>query len=155
MMRTACFSAIGCVLFVATLAAVDSEKAVYMGGTITTVKAKAEGTFATTHPELAQFATKKDGTLDIPYKAIKELEYGQKVGRRVKTGILVSPLALFSKARAHYLTITYTDDGAAEQAVVFELGKNIVRTTLKVLETRSGKPIIFQDEEAKKSLGGK
>lgn len=38
--------------------------------------------------------------------------------------------------------------------MVFELGKDIVRTTLKVLETRSGKAITFQDEEAKKSLGG-
>jgi hypothetical protein len=31
---------------------------------------------------------------------------------------------------------------------VFELGKNIVRTTLKILEVRTGKEIEFQDAEA-------
>jgi hypothetical protein len=67
---------------------------------------------------------------------------------------MVTPLALFSKKRNHYLTITYKDATGAEQAGVFELGKDIVRTTLAVLELRSKKPIEYQDDEAKKSLGG-
>jgi len=82
------------------------------------------------------------------------LEYGQKAGRRVAVGVLISPFALFSKKRNHYLTISFKDLEGKEQAVVFELGKDIVRTTLKVLQVRSGKEIHFQDEEAKKSIGG-
>ena len=82
------------------------------------------------------------------------LEYGQKAGRRVAVAVLVSPFALFSKKRNHYLTITYKDRAGADQAAVFEVGKDIVRTTLTVLEVRSKKQVEFQDEEAKKSLGG-
>jgi hypothetical protein len=65
---------------------------------------------------------------------------------------MVSPLALFSKKRNHYLTVTYKDEAAVEQAAVFELGKDIVRTTLKVVEIRSGKEIEYQDEEARKQF---
>jgi hypothetical protein len=83
-----------------------------------------------------------------------ELEYGQKAGRRVGVAIMVSPLALFSKKRNHYLTITYTDSEGKEQAAVFELGKDIVRTSVKIVETRSGKDVQYQDDDARKSLGG-
>lgn len=90
------------------------------------------------------------------YAAIEELEYGQKAGRRVAMAVLVSPWALFSKKRNHYLTVTYQDQTGKEQAAVFELGKDIVRTTLKIIETRSGKEIHYQDEDARKSgIGGK
>ena len=82
------------------------------------------------------------------------MEYGQKAGRRVAVAVMVSPLALFSKKRNHYLTITYKDKAGMEQAGVFELGKDIVRTTLAVLELRSKKQIEYQDDEARKSLGG-
>ena len=79
---------------------------------------------------------------------------GQKAGRRVAVAVLVSPFALFSKKRNHYLTISYRDANGKDQAGVFELGKDVVRTTLKVFETRTGKQIQFQDDEAKRSLGG-
>jgi len=45
-------------------------------------------------------------------------------------------------------TIAYKEPTGKEQAAVFELGKDIVRTTLKILEVRTGKEIEFQDEEA-------
>jgi hypothetical protein len=61
---------------------------------------------------------------------------------------------LFSKKRKHFVTIGYKDNDGKEQVAVFELGKDIVRTTLAVLETRSGKKIEYQDEEAKKSSKG-
>ncbi len=92
--------------------------------------------------------------LEIPYASIAELEYGQKAGRRVGVAIMVSPIALFSKKRKHYLTVSYKDSASKDQAAVFELGKDIVRTTLKIVETRSGKDIQFQDEDARKSIGG-
>jgi hypothetical protein len=73
----------------------------------------------------------------------------------VAVAVLVSPLELFSKKRNHYLTITYKDPAGKEQAAVFEPGKDVVRTTLKILEVRSGKQVEFQDDEARKSgVGG-
>jgi len=142
-------------LFASSLVqAVDGDKAMYVGGTITGVKEKAEGPFNTKNEATIQFSTKNDGSLDIPYATITGLEYGQKAGRRVGVAIMVSPLALFSKKRNHYLTVSFTDPAGKEQSAVFELGKDIVRTTLTILETRSGRKIEYQDDEAKKSSKG-
>jgi hypothetical protein len=74
------------------------------------------------------------------------------VGDSVATTILYSPVNLFkmlSKKRNHFITIGYSDEAGKEQVAVFELGKDIVIPTLHILESRSGKKIIFQDEEAK------
>jgi hypothetical protein len=128
--------------------AVDKDKAMYMGGTLTDIEEKAEGTVNTRSDAGFAFDARKKGSVAIPYASITELEYGQKAGRRVAVGILISPWALFSKKRNHYLTISYMDQAGKEQAAVFELGKEIVRTTLKILEVRTGKEIGFQDAEA-------
>lgn len=131
--------------------ALDKDKAMYVGGTAN-VAPKAEGMLATNDAEKLMFVAEKGGGLiEIPWKRIDEAEYGQKVGRRVKTAILLTPLALFSKARKHYLTISYKDKNDEMQSAVFELGKELVRTTLTVVETRSGRKITYQDEEAAKS----
>jgi hypothetical protein len=128
--------------------AVDGDKALYVGGTVSGVSEKAEGTLSTKSESAVSFDAGKKGSVTIPYSTITDIEYGQKAGRRVAVAVLVSPLALFSKKRNHYLTITYRDASEKEQAGVFELGKDIVRTTLKILEVRTGKEITFQDEEA-------
>lgn len=146
---------IGVLAAPASLLAVDGNKAQYIGGTVAGLKDKAEGRFNIAAEDAVTFTPdRKDQTpLAIPYAAITELEYGQKAGRRVAVGILISPWALFSMKRNHYLTVSYNDAGK-EQAAVFELGKDIVRTTVKILETRSGKDVVYQDDEARKSLGG-
>ena len=137
------------------LSAVDGDKAMYVGGTLSGIKDKAEGSFLTKSETAIQFSTKKDGAIEIPYANITNLEYGQKAGRRIGVAIMVSPLALFSKKRNHFLTVSFSDAAGKEQSAVFELGKEIVRTTLTIVETRSGKQIEYQDEEARKhSKGG-
>ena len=131
--------------------AVGKEKVMYVGGTLP-LPVKAEGILATTDENKMVFvADKGAGMIEIPWKKIEEAEYGQKVGRRVKTAIFLTPLALFSKARRHYLTITYKDAKNEPQSAVLELGKDLVRTTLVVIETRMGRKITYQDEEAAKS----
>jgi hypothetical protein len=104
---------------------------------------------------------KKERVYSIPYRQFIDIEYGQKAGRRVgasiATAILISPVGLFmlfSKKRRHFVTIGYMGDDGKEQVAVFELGKDIVRTTLPILEARSGKDVIYQDEEARKSGKG-
>lgn len=137
------------------LEALGSREAMYVGGTIAGFGEKVEGRFETTDENTLTFVPKKKGgPLAIPYANVTELEYGQKAGRRVAVAILISPLALFSKKRNHYLTISFNDTNGKEQAGVFELGKDVVRTTLKIVETRSGKEIKYQDEDARKAIGG-
>jgi hypothetical protein len=92
---------------------------------------------------------------------IVDLEYGQKAGRRVGTAVATTVLfgpigliSLLSKKRKHYLTVGFKDDMDKDQVVVLELGKDIVRTTIPIIETRSGKKIEYQDEESRKSAKG-
>jgi len=138
------------------LAGISAKKTMYVGGTVTGLSEQTEGRFDTSSSDILAFASDKKGHagVSIPYASITELEYGQKSGRRVGVAVMISPLALFSKKRNHYLTISYTDTAGKDQAGVFELGKDIVRTTLKIVETRSGKDIKYQDDEARKSIGG-
>src|SRR5262245_31117665 len=140
---------------VATVFAVDGNKAMYVGGTRTDIKEAAEGKFDVSgETEVAFTPDKTKVRHTIAFKDVTELEYGQKAGRRVAVGLMVSPLALFSKKRKHYLTINFKDGDGKDQAVVFELGKDIVRTTLAVMEARTGKKIEYQDEEARKAGKG-
>jgi hypothetical protein len=154
MKKTTC-SILLCILFISTTAhaGLGSKKTMYVGGTIGSVKERTEGVSSAAGENVWTFDY-KDGKLSIPYDKITELEYGQKAGRRVAMAILISPIALFSKKRKHYLTINYTDEGGKTQAGVFELGKDVIRTMLASLEARTGKQITYQDEEARKSAKG-
>jgi hypothetical protein len=151
--RFVALALVAVVLLDATLLAVDSDRAQYVGGTISVIPDKTEGVLSTKSEAAAVFDWGA-GRTAIPYEAITGLEYGQKAGRRVAVAVLVSPLALFSKKRKHFLTITYKDTNGKEQAGVFELGKDVIRTTLTILETRSGKKVEYQDEESRKAGRG-
>ncbi|MGA9772261.1 MAG: hypothetical protein WBV94_24730 [Blastocatellia bacterium] len=142
-----------CILSVTASAGLGSKKTAYIGGTITSIKEGTEGVSSTTDEKAWTFDY-KNGKLSIPYDKVTELEYGQKAGRRVAMAILISPIALFSKKRKHYLTITYMNDDGKQQAGVFELGKDIVRTMLASVEARTGKQIQYQDDEARKHAKG-
>jgi hypothetical protein len=131
-------------------AGLGSDKTMYVGGTINSIKQGTEGKSSAANEKTFVFEY-KGGKLTIPYERMNSLEYGQKAGRRVGMAIALSPLALFSKKRKHFLTIGYLDENDKQQAGVFELGKSIVRVTLATLEARSGRKIEYQDEEARKS----
>ena len=147
------------------LLAVGSKGAAYFGGTVSVFgspKDPVEGRLDTsneTNLVFGSFEKEFAGkSFSIPYKNIADLEYGQKAGRRVgaaaATTVLLGPiglLSLFSKKRKHFLTIGYKDEGGKDQVAVLELGKDIVRTTLAIVQTRSGKQVEYQDEEARKS----
>jgi hypothetical protein len=134
-------------------AKVGSQKAMYVGGTVTTIKKGSMGQCSSDDEKVFTFESKA-GTLAVPYERIDSLEYGQKAGRRVGMAIAVTPLALLSKKRKHFLTMGFTDADDKQQAAVFELGKNTVRVTLADLEARSGRKVEYQDEEARMSSKG-
>jgi len=146
------------------LASVNSKGAAYFGGTAGFKEAKdpVDGLLDTKNETILVFTatgkTYKGQTLEMPYKSITDLEFGQKAGRRVGaavgTTILLGPiglLALMSKKKNHYLTVSFTDADGKDQVAVLELGKDIVRSTIPIVETRSGKKVTFQDDDAKKS----
>jgi hypothetical protein len=71
-----------------------------------------------------------------------------------KEGTCAALSPCFKEAEADVLTLSYKDAAGKDQAAVFELGKDIVRTTLKIIETQCGKDIQFQDDDAQKAIGG-
>lgn len=135
-------------------AGLGSDKTAYVGGTENQIKEGTEGKSSAKDDKHFVFEYKK-GSLSIPYEEINDLEYGQKAGRRLGVAIAVTPLALFSKKRKHYLTLGWKDQQDKQHAAVFELGKSVIRTTIATLEARTGKKVDYQDDEARKSgMGG-
>jgi hypothetical protein len=68
--------------------------------------------------------------------------------------VLLSPVFLLAKTRKHYLTVEFTDDQGRQQAMVFMVGKNDVRSLLVILEAKSGRRIEYQDDDARRSGKG-
>lgn len=147
-------------------AGVGASKAAYIGGStkekdFTGSKKDVKGTLDTGNEEVLKFnytLNKSPKTYTIAYDKIIDMEYGQKAGRRVGaaigTTLLLGPvglLFLMSKKKKHFVTIGYKDENDKEQVAVFELGKDLVRTTLPILEARSGKKMEYQDAKAEKS----
>ena len=151
-----------------SLLALDGKKAAYFGGTAAVFSGAedpVEGALNTADPnDLILTAEKKPFAkqeLRMPYARVLDIEYGQKAGRRVgaavATTVLLGPiglLTLFSKKRKHYVTIGFKDREDKDQVAVLELGKDIVRTTLPIISTRSGKEVEYQDDEARKASRG-
>ncbi len=135
---------------VSVYAAVRGKSAVYVGGSLKTLSEKTEGQFDVSDEKAAKFVPNKGTPVLIPYEGITSLEYGQRAGRRVGVALAVSPVFLFSKKRKHFLTIGFKDNEGASQGAVFELSKGTVGAVAKALETRSGKKIEFESEEAQK-----
>jgi hypothetical protein len=142
-----------------------SNSASYYGGTMAAFKdAKKEvkGRLITSDEKALLFTYGKNQTASIPYANFVDMEYGQKSGRRVgaavATTILLGPiglLTLFSKKQDHFLTLGYKDEEGKEQVAVFKLNKEMVRTTLPILEARSGKKVEYQSKSAEKKATGK
>jgi UDP:flavonoid glycosyltransferase YjiC (YdhE family) len=143
--------------------ALDKYKAAYVGGTL------AQFQYANDHAQgrldfgdASHFSFTADRhpaegrRVRVAYASIQDLEFGQKVSRRAVTTMgaaaLAGPMALLARpaSRRHHLTITFLDEERRSQVVILELGKDIVRSTLNTLEARSGKPIEYRDEAARK-----
>lgn len=134
-------------------AGLGSKKTMYVGGTVSSINAGTEGTSSAQDDKVFVF-TYAGGELKIPYDKVDGLEYGQKAGRRVGVAFVVNPIFIFSKKRKHFLTVSYTDANDKQQAVVLELGKDIIRVTLATMEARTGKKIEYQDSEARNAGRG-
>jgi hypothetical protein len=144
---------------VSDVSALDAHKAAYTGGTLALFndsQARVEGHLDLSDPQALVFVAEGRSALRIQYSSIQDLEFGQKVQRRVAaatgtTALLGPPgaLAFTMKKREHYLTVVFTDDHGVNQVAILELGKNVVRSSLLTIEARSGTAIEYQDEHAR------
>ncbi len=150
MKRTLSTLLIASFLWTPLAAAVRGKSARYVGGTVPAFKQAVDGTWELSEKAVLFSAEKNAGKLSIPYDKIESLEYGQKAGRRVGAALLVSPLFLLSKKRKHFLTINFLDAEGKKQGAVFELAKGIVKESLSTLESKSGKKVEYESDDAKK-----
>lgn len=121
--------------------AVGRDKVMYVSGTVSAIKKNTVGIFNTQSETAIEFSAGKKGSIAIPYVAIASLEFEEKE----RTVVVIGFGPPVSKRLFSYLTIMYSDPEGQEQSGVFELGKDILRPVLKILEVRSGKSIRFQD----------
>ena len=133
-------------------AAVRGKSARYVGGTLSVFKDAVNGTWDMAENEVVFTADKGGAKVSIPYTKIETIEYGQKAGRRVGVALMVNPLFLFSKKRKHFVSLSFMDADGKKQGAVFELAKGIVKESVMALETKSGKKVEFESDEAKKYL---
>ena len=142
---------LACFVFAVCIEA--QSRAEYVGGTAAQLQSGASGSIDVRDQQYFAFYTKK-GQVRVRYDKIDDLEYGQKVDRRLLMAAVISPMFLLSKRRKHFLSIGYVDEDGDHQALVFRVDKNDIRATLVSLEARTGLRIQYQDEEARKAGKG-
>ena len=130
----------------------NGSHAEYVGGTVLQIPSGCQGSVQAVDTQYFVFYS-KNARWRVPYEKINLLEYGQKVDRRYIAAVLVSPLFLLSKKRQHFLTVGYQDEDNQQQAMVFKVDKDDIRTILVSLEARTGRKVEFQDDDARR--GGK
>ncbi len=154
LVRAVCLVLIGALLTEpAAPASVSGKEVMYVGGTIAGLPEATLGRLETSNEKLLIFESPK-GRFEIAFENITSLEYGQKAGRRVAVAILLSVWALFSKKRKHFLTIGFNDKEDKPQGVVLEIPKGTAKSTITIIEVRSGKKVEYESEEAKKHVHG-
>ena len=134
-------------------AKVTGEEVLYVGGTVSNLPEATEGGADFRHADRFTFHSEKGG-FSFAYSNVTSLEYGQKAGRRVGVAIVITVWALFSKKRKHFLTIGFNDDEGKPQGVVLEIAKGRAKTFITIIETRSGRKVEYESEEARKHVHG-
>lgn len=131
----------------------NGARALYIGGTVPGVHSKSSVRIDVEQPDAMQVRTSRS-SFAVPWKDVTTVEYGMRVSRRYVEAVLISPVFLVAKKRSHFLTIGYKDADGAQQAIVLQVGKDEIRPLLVSLETRTGRRIEYQDEEARKAGKG-
>jgi hypothetical protein len=165
MLKRISIALIGVLLCQSLAFAGESNNADYVGGTTAEfkdTKKSVHGRLDTKDETALKFFYNKTQVLSIPYDHFIDMEFGLKSGRRVgaavATTILLGPLGLLtlmSKKQKHFLTLGYKDNEGKDQVAIFQLDKDVVRTMLPILETRSGKKITYQSASAEKKGTGR
>jgi hypothetical protein len=141
-----------CLALAGTLSAQSQVE--YIGGTSGQLRTGSSGHVELSDERYFAFYGNRDVDhiqLRIPYARMNLIEYGQQVDRRLALALVLSPVFLLSKARKHYLTVGFTDEAGAQQAIVFRVDKDSIRAALVALEARSGLKVRYQDREARKA----
>ena len=73
---------------------------------------------------------------EIAYETMQEVTYERAKSPRTKTALLVSPVALFSKGKKHWLSLVWLKQGE-ERSAVLRLDKKNYEEIIQTLEARA------------------
>jgi hypothetical protein len=130
--------------------AAAQTRAEYIGGTATQLAAGTHGSVVLADDRYLAFYAGKT-QVRVAYDRVNLIEYGQQASRRLALALVISPIFLLSKSRKHFLTVGYGAEDGKQQAMVFRVDKNSIRSTLAGLEARTGLKVQYQDEQARKA----
>ncbi|HEY2842909.1 MAG TPA: hypothetical protein VGJ09_04635 [Bryobacteraceae bacterium] len=122
----------------------------YIGGTAPQLRAGTQGAMVLADERYLAFYAGKI-QVRVAYDRINLIEYGQQVDRRLALALVISPVFLLSKARKHFLTLGYSAEDGRQQAMIFRVDKNSIRSMLSILEARTGQKVQYQDEQARRA----
>jgi len=128
-------------------------KANLVGGTVAAMSGKPDVRIDLTGDRVLLLRSKSTA-LEIPFEKIQLVEYGQRASRRYAEALVISPILLLSKSRKHFVTVGYTDENGGQQALVFRVDKDDIRSVLVGLEAKPGRKIEYQDDEARRTGRG-
>lgn len=126
------------------------NRVLYVGGTVPGMPNKSDARIDVSQEDDLRLTIQKHPFI-IPYRDVNALEYGLRVSRHYLEAVLISPIFLLEKSKAHFLTIQYMDAEGKQQAVVLRVGKAEIRPLLVSLEARTGRRVEYQDEDARKA----
>ena len=158
-MRRASCIVLGCWLtFAGQLnAAVEGKKAMYVGGNVTAIQEKQQGTLDTSGASTLVFRWEK-GKWDVPYTSVNKIVYHDKVGRHVAATVATTAaigvgglFVLLAKKKKHYLSFELKSQaGEAPVVLVFELSKDVFEEVIADLEEKTGLQLQVELQESAK-----
>lgn len=117
------------------LAFVEGRQVLYVGGTAVGLQEGTIGSFDATPIDYLAFESAA-GRLQIPYASVKSFAVSEKLARRMGVLATVVVVILKHRRRRHFVTIEFRDAAGANQAVVFEISKEMTETMRAVLSAR-------------------
>ena len=72
---------------------------------------------------------------------MESVVYERSTHARIKTAILISPIALFSKGKKHWLTITYHNGDESQGFALLKLDKKEYRRILAITAAKTGRDV--------------
>lgn len=115
--------------------AVGKDKAEYVSGPFDGIPVGAEGALSAADDKLVFVAEGARGLVEVPWSRVVDVEYGQK-----RTGLF--------RTRHHFVSLVFQDERGAERTLMLELGKDIILEVLDACEQRTGRRVVYGDDDA-------
>jgi len=157
MKRTLCM-VLACWLATAVplTAAVEGKRAMYVGGTVASIREKQQGTLDTSAASEFVFTWDK-GKWNVPFASINKMVYREQVGRHVAATVATTVavgvsglLLLMAKKKKHYLSLEWKGESGEARVAVFELSKDAFENVIADLEEKTGLQLQVEMQEAPK-----